>query len=249
MANRAGLQARAEAGWPSIETLDRTDWVARMAAALAQGQVEAVRLTSAYLGAFLTLETGKRVAPPVIDPSAYAGLSRDGRPLSESLQSPLIGVLAALKDGKTPEEAIKYGRDRATRMVGVDYDNAHRTALMHVINEDDRFDGWSRSLAGTCGACASVASGVNHALYFEVHPGCQCVASPVVKGVVSTVAVLTGVEIFNQKTPAEQDEMLGPEAASLVREGTITLDDLRGESELESEPNFITQRPISALIH
>jgi hypothetical protein len=131
--------------------------------------------------------------------------------------------------------------------VGVDFDHAHRTSLLDAIASDDRFDGWNRSLAGTCGACASVASGVSHALHFQVHPGCQCVASPVVKGVPNTFPVPTGVEIFNEKSQQEQDEMLGPEAANAVRSGLVTLDQLKGESDLEEAPNFITQKPITAI--
>lgn len=57
----------------------------------------------------------------------------------------------------------------------------------------------------------------------------------------------TGSEIFAAKTRKEQDEMLGPAAAALVRAGIITLDDLYGKSNLDSEPDFITQKPLSAV--
>lgn len=63
----------------------------------------------------------------------------------------------------------------------MDFDHAHRTSLLEAIASDDRFDGWQRALAGTCGACASVASGVSHELHFQVHPSCQCVSEPVAK--------------------------------------------------------------------
>lgn len=57
----------------------------------------------------------------------------------------------------------------------------------------------------------------------------------------------TGEQVFNEKTKEEQDEMLGPDSAALVRAGILTLDDLKGESELAEEPNFITQKPLSAV--
>lgn len=218
-----------------------------MAAAVAQAQIEAVRITSGYLGAVLTLETGVRTDPPPIDPKRYAGLTRDGRNLSEAFQSPLIGVLGKLKDGEDYQDALKFGLNRATRMVGVEYDHAHRQSMLDVIAEDDRFDGWSRSLAGTCGACASVASGISHGLEFEVHPGCQCVAIAVVAGVVAKIAVPTGQEIFEAKTTEQQDEMVGPEPAALIRKGDITLADLYERSPLEEGPDFITQKPLKAL--
>lgn len=247
VATRSALQARAERLWPTIETLDSTRWPELMAAALTQGQVEAVRLSAAYLGAFLTSELGRRTDPPAIDASPYAGKSFDGRHLYESLRSPIIGVLGGLKEGLSAPDSLSRGLQRATRMVGVDFDHAHHTALLSAIASDDRFDGWNRSLSGTCGACASVASGVSHELHFQVHPGCQCVASPVVSGVPNTFPVPTGAEIFADKSQDEQDEMLGPEAANAVRSGLITLDQLKGESDLEEAPNFITQRPLSAI--
>lgn len=58
----------------------------------------------------------------------------------------------------------------------------------------------------------------------------------------------TGEQIFNAKTLEEQDEMLGPKAANAVRSGLITLDQLKGESELSEGKNFITQRPLSDFI-
>lgn len=328
VATRARIQQRAQRTWPSIEALDSTDWVERMAASLAQAQATSIRLAAAYLTAFLASETGKRPRQVPIDSRPYAGRSRDGRPLDEALRSPIIGVLAGLKeaygtpshvvtvtpamaqewlaggthggldparvdelaakmrsrewdatlgkimltrdgfvfDGQHRLEAvirngepirmgvaeglpnpIKDGLVRATRMVGVDFDNAHHAALLQTIADDDRFDGWNRSLAGTCGACASVASGVSHALHFPVHPSCQCVASPVVKGVANTFPVPTGVEVFKEKTKEQQDEMLGPDAAALVRADILTLDDLRGESDLAEGPNFITQKPLTAV--
>jgi hypothetical protein len=246
---RKALQGRAERLWPTIQQLDDTAWSAQMAAAVAQSQTEAVRITSGYLGAVLTLETGKRTAPPPIDPSRYAGLTRDGRTLSEAFQSPLIGVLGKLKEGGDYLDALKFGLNRATRMVGVEYDWSHHQSMMDAIAEDDRFDGWQRSLAGTCGACASVASGTSYGLEFEVHPGCQCVAIAVVVGVVAKIAVPTGQEVFNAKTVEQQDEMLGPEPAALVRDGAITLSDLYERSPLEEGDDFITQKPLKRLIN
>lgn len=247
VAARAALEERVERSWPTIETLDANRWAERMAAALTQAQVEAIRLSSAYLGAYLTSELGRRTASPPIDSSPWVGRSRDGRPLAESLRSPIVGVLGYLKSGLSPSESLSRGLIRAERMVGVDFDHAHRAALLVTIAADERFDGWRRSLAGTCGACASAASGVSHDLYFPVHPGCRCTVSPVVGGIPDTFPVPTGAELFDAKSADEQDEMLGPEAANAVRSGLITLDQLRSESEMAEGENFITQRPLSAI--
>lgn len=176
---RKALQARAEAIWPTIQQFDDSQWPSRMAAAVEQAQTDAVRATSGYLGAVLTLETGVRTAPLPIDPKRYAGLTENGVKLSEAFRSPFIGVLWKLKDGEDYRAALKYGLVRAIRMVGVEYDWAHRQSMLDAIAEDDRFVGWTRAVAGTCGACAAAAGGsVSGALHFEVHPDCQCVSEP-----------------------------------------------------------------------
>ena len=132
-------------------------------------------------------------------------------------------------------------------MVGVDYDHAHRTALLSGIESDDRFSGWRRVTGGTCAACAAKAGTLETGLRFQVHAGCQCVSEPAVSGVVETIARPTGAAIFNAKSQPEQDEMLGPEAAELVRRGELTLQDLAGESEMETGDDFLTQKPLSAV--
>jgi hypothetical protein len=55
----------------------------------------------------------------------------------------------------------------------------------------------------------------------------------------------TGTEIFNAKSLAEQDAMLGPKAAEAVRAGDVGLDDLVQRSPLDSDaPDYITQKPL-----
>jgi hypothetical protein len=245
LATRQRLERLTAQRWPTIRD-DFQVWVDSMAPATAQAQREAVRATQGYLAAFLTSELGRRQRPPQIAADNYTGRARDGRPLSESLASPLIGVKAALKDGEDPSRALADGLVKAQRMVGVDFDNAHRTALLEAIDTDERFDGWQRALRGTCGACAAVAVGVGRGLSFEVHPGCQCVSEPVVAGVSNAFPRPTGLEIFAAKSEDEQNEMLGPEAASRVRSGEMALADLAGHSHLETQDDFLTQAPIGA---
>jgi hypothetical protein len=55
--------------------------------------------------------------------------------------------------------------------------------------------------------------------------------------------------LFAAKSEAEQDEMLGPEAAALVRGGQIQLSDLVEHEHLDSDQEaFITQKPVDRLI-
>jgi hypothetical protein len=181
---RSQLERRAELLWPTIEGLDDFTWTNKAAAATQNAQREAVALTGAYLSAFLSSEVGTRTRGPILDTRRYSGLSRDGRPLRDALRSPMIGVRFKLKEGATPEEALAYGLHRAKRMVSVDYDHAHRTALLDGLAADERFQGWQRAVTGTCGACAGdIAVEVSTnlpSIPLQVHPNCQCVTEPVV---------------------------------------------------------------------
>ena len=221
------------------------DQADRLAAVVEQAQKASLRLTSAYLAAFLASETGKPVRDITIDTRAYSGSTADGKPLAEGMRSPLIGYLTALKQGSPVEEARAIGIDRAKRQVGMNYDAGHRTALMETIAASDYFDGWTRAVRGTCGACAARAGGHSTGLLFPAHPSCACVAEPSVAGVSNRYPRPTGTEIFNAKSREEQDAMVGPEAAEQLRTGQIVLADLAGESQLDSEADdFITQKPL-----
>lgn len=227
--------------WPSIEQLDSTNWPEQTASALTRLQTEGVRLTAGYLAAFMRSESGRGTVP-AIDSRLYAGLSRDGRPLSEALRSPIIGVLAALKEGRPPSTALNLGFVRAKRMVSFEAIQASRDALTDAIEASDRLTGWQRNVAGTCAACMALSG--SQGPRFEVHPGCECVPMPTVKGVAQKIALPTGAALFAALTKEEQEAKIGPEAAQLVRDGEADLKDFVSHSETDSnQPRWITQRP------
>jgi hypothetical protein len=231
-------QDAARASWPSIENLDATDWPERTAALLTRTQAQGVRLTAGYLAAYLRSETGSATVPG-IDSTRYAGVSRDGRKLADALLSPLIGVRVALKEGKTPSEALRLGLVRAERMVGFEAMQAARDALRDEIERNEQLVGSERNVSGTCAACMAL-SGTD---VDEVHPGCQCINQPKVAGVVQRVALPTGAALFSALSKAEQDSTLGAEAAELVREGA-DLKDFVSHSKTDSDqPDWITQKP------
>lgn len=225
--------------WPVIEELDTTNWAERMAPVVTRAQIRGVRLTGAFLGAFLRSETrkGRTVA---LDTRRYAGITRGGRPLREALESPLIGVKAALKQGRPPGVALQLGLARATRLVGFEAIQAPREALLDAIEADERFEGFQRSVAGTCAACMAFSGEPN----FEVHPSCQCVPMPVVRGVIQRYALPTGAALFAAMSEEDQERAIGPEAARLVRDGEADLKDFVAHSRQEEQPDFITQKPV-----
>lgn len=235
------VERSAREAWPRIQDLDTTPWPDFMAAEVSRAQVEGIRLTAGYLGAFLRSETGKGTVP-VIDSRRYAGQSRDGRPLSEALVSPLIGVRAKLKEGIPASAALAHGLQRALRMVGFEAMQTPRDALLDTISESDQFRGFERDVAGTCAACEALSG--TGGPRFEVHPNCECEPSPLITALVNTSPLPTGAALFAAKTKAEQDASIGPEAAELVRGGHAELTDFVSHSPQAEQPDFITQKPV-----
>jgi hypothetical protein len=249
----AGIVRRQEAFarrfWPadiSVFDQEAEAWRESVAQNLATGQREAVRASAGYLSAFISSELGQRTTARTFDSRIYAGKSRDGRSLTESLRSPVIGTLAALKAGLGPEEALKAGLNRAVRMVEVDLMHAARSSLNDAMESDERVEGWQRAVRGTCGACmGDIAVEVSvqlPSIPLHVHPNCQCVTQPVVVGALDRFPLLTGEQRFERMSRQEQDEALGP-AAEKIRAGEVSLASLVAESEMATGENFITQRP------
>jgi hypothetical protein len=209
-----------------------------MAQVVSRAQLEGVRLTAGFLAAYLRSESGKGTVP-VIDSARYVGLSRDGRALSEALRSPIIGVLAALKEGKAPQEALNLGLVRARRSAGFEAIQTPRDALLDAIEENPRIEGFQRQVAGTCGACMALSGTDN----MDTHPGCVCFPVPKVVGVREAIAIPTGIDLFRSLTTQQQDQALGAEAAELVR-GGAPLQDFVSHSKQSERDDLLTQAPV-----
>jgi hypothetical protein len=169
---RVSTQARS--AWPTIETFDDTAWPERVGAIVTRAQTESVRATAGYMSALL--RSNRKPGRVALDTSRYAGVSRDGRPITEALQTALVGVRAALKDGREPQVALSIGLSRGLRMAKFETMQAGRDALLDATDEDERFVGWQRAVAGTCAACMDLSG--TSGPQFEVHPDCQCVPEP-----------------------------------------------------------------------
>lgn len=241
--NAARAQALAAEFWPQIGQLDESNWPAQAAEILARAQRNAVRLSAGYLTAYVGSELGKRQRLVAIPVEPFVGVSRDGRPLTEALRSPIIGVLGALKAGKSSSEALNLGLVRAKRMVGFEAVQTGRDALLDAIGEDARTDGHARSVSGTCAACMALSG--TSGPKFEVHPGCECIPVPTVSGVTDRFPLPSGASLFAALTKPEQEKAIGPEAAALVRDGDADLKDFVSHSHTDTDqPNWITQRPV-----
>lgn len=59
------------------------------------------------------------------------------------------------------------------------------------------------------------------------------------------VELPTGQELFDQMTPAEQDEQFGKRKADALRSGRISLQDLVGHSAMATEDDYLTEKPLN----
>lgn len=236
----ARVEAQAREHWPLIGDLDETKWPERMAIVVERAQVQGIRLTGGYLAAVARAETGRRGDALALDTTAYAGTSRDGRPLGAAFASPIVAVLSALKVGRSPADALEFGLVKGVRYTSFEAVQTARDALTDAIEADDRFTEPQRSVAGTCAACMAL-SGTDNT---ETHPGCQCVFVPKVRGAREVFAIPTGVELFKALTAEQQDKAIGAEAAQLVRDDEADLKDFVSHSKQSEQDDFITQKPV-----
>jgi hypothetical protein len=235
----------------SVENLDRSHagWLASVVPALDQAQRAGSLLTAAYLAAFIASELG-HATPDVrqVDPGRALGAA-DGQPLEVPLSKTLIGVKAALKDGKSPTEALAEQQHRAQRLAVSATMVAPRRVLAEEIASDSRIVGWRRVTRGGCGACLALAAkGFTDTEPLKVHDHCHCTAEPVIRDVEQTARRATGPELFVAMSAAQQDQALGPAAAQAVREGRVSWPDLVATSPMKVGPDQITQAPVGAAI-
>lgn len=205
------------------------------------------RLSVAYINAFLRSETGRSARLKLAE--SVAGTSRDGRPLREAWESPPIKAKVAMSEGKSVEQAMAEAQTAALRHADLDTYYGARSASTALMVAATAITGYMRVAGGNaCGACLGAADGTvfDTDEVFEFHPHCDCVAEPVVIGVPDNVQRPTGQEIFNKLPRAEQDRRLGKSAAEAARNG-VPLSAFVGHADIENEPDWLLQKPLSAL--
>lgn len=246
-----GLVTRAaKLQWAHV-TLDKLDedharWADTITAVTTQAQLAAGRLAAAYLAGYVSSETARRKPPPRV-PRDRVGVTPDGRAVREALNSPLIGVKVALSDGKAPTDALRSGLERGIRLAGGATAWASHGALSDLMADDHQIVGWRRVTSGGCGACIAAATGAIHAddELIESHSNCECTMEPVVRDAPERFPRTTGPELFEALSAGEQDARVGPAAGELLRAGEITYSDLIARSPMATEPDQITQAPVS----
>ncbi|HYI80015.1 MAG TPA: hypothetical protein VEW67_04070 [Thermoleophilaceae bacterium] len=253
--HQATVEAQARLAWgriprqePDLDA-EHDRWLRFTLPALLSAQSAAAVSSAGYTSAFVASELVRAPSTVPIDAPDYVGIARDGRPIRDALNSPLIGVKAALKQGQPLSRALDMGLTRALRMLWLAVDAAARESLRDAQLADDRIVGYRRAIAGTCGACLAAASRTfGKGVRFKIHPGCQCIAEPRVDGVDDTHPRATGTELFASMSRAEQDKAVGADVAALIRGGDLEITDLAATSPQHLGDDFITQAPLASLV-
>jgi hypothetical protein len=241
--------------WAALDPgdLDRSHaaWVQKVAITTTELQRAGARLSHAYLTAYLRSETRRPLAAVPVDLSAHVGEARSGRPLAEALVPTLFTVKQAIGDGKDTSAALTEGLNRAVRTVGEESIAPARESLAEGIRQEGGIVGWRRVTGGGCGACLAAATGAVQAddEVLEVHPFCQCSKEPVVKDAPDHVTRPTGGEIFKGLSAQEQDQLLGPDKAELIRSGAVPLQALIQRDPMVEVADGITEAPLEALLN
>lgn len=222
----------------------------RTAAALRQMQITGARLSHGYLASYIAVSLGQH--PTVSGASANdprVGTSRAGKPLADALTAPLITVKTAIGSGHDFPEALAMGVHQAARNASEDIAFVARGALFDGIRDRQEIVGWRRVTNGGCGACLALADGTILAddSDIEVHDNCQCSAEPVVRDVPDDIQRPTGRDMFEALTVEQQDHLLGPDKAKLIRDGDAPFHALVARSPMDAIPDQITEAPLEAL--
>jgi hypothetical protein len=184
---RLRKQGQREAGrlWGQVKAddLDGTFPLGQLELTVTTLQREAARLSSAYLSTFIASELGEPESPPAV---SVWDKTFGGNPLREGLRSAVIKAKQRIDEGMDSLEATKASRATLISDVGLFIDTAARESLRQGMEMDERIEGYQRAVKGTCGACAgdvAVETSVElPSIPLKIHPNCQCVTEPVVRG-------------------------------------------------------------------
>jgi hypothetical protein len=214
---------------------------------VALGQGATAQLSRGYLRAAASQELRRSVdLPPAVE--ANAGTTADGRTLSQAFGKVAGQVFLALRGGRPLSVALGFGRSTAVRFAQTETLDAARIELVHQAEAMPQIRGWRWRSRGTCEACLALDDGdVHGGLTFPAHPGCECVPE-VVFSVPETVTRDTGHDRFNAMVPEEQDRLLGPVIANLIRAGAIAWADLVLKETFHDWRAVATTRPVEELL-
>lgn len=184
---------------------------------MAAAQYAAAALATPYV-----TEIAREPRAGTVNPSAFAGVASDGRPLSSLLFQPALVVMAALATGAAPALALAGGLALLDMIVRTQIADAARLATGVAIAAQPAIAGHERVVRlPACPRCIVLAG----RLYrwsegFRRHPRCDCTMQPVTSEQWRRRNLDNHPRaLFDRMSRAEQDKRFGQAGAKAIRDG------------------------------
>lgn len=148
------------------------------------GQRQVASLTDAYLSSLYGHMTGEPSPPSGDGLAAVAAYDvlREGKTPEDVYERPFIEVWAALKNGKSLDEAVQLGEQRLQNLAATDMQLAKTHASRAVLSGQERIVGYRRVLEGSysCGLCILASTQRYHKEeLMPLHNFCDCGTAPI----------------------------------------------------------------------
>lgn len=233
------LVARRTAGAAVVVWRPGGLWINAAGLAIRGGQTLAAGVARAHLAALAAHEAAGELPPGLLAGDAVGKLSAGA-----IVERALVVTAGRIRAAATPELAARAARFGISRIAHTAALDAGRAEL-HAGILAGPFAGWRWFSRGTCAACLIADNGAirSDAAAMHVHPGCVCVAEPIVKP--APLDRPTGPERLEAMDTNSVERVLGVGAAAAWLAGEISLVDLVGTELLHGE-RVIVQEPLEA---
>lgn len=225
-----GLQrtavVRARRAWAEVDhrylSASWAEMLPLLAVSIGDVQLDAAMAGSSYSASTLAIRGQYEPPRSFVDPTAFIGVTDDGRDLEGPLYSPVIGTKQALAGGATMSTALAIGRSRLDRLV--------LSTVADTARQASSIDITSRPAVGhirminppSCDRCVILAGRFYRwNAGFLRHPNCSCVHTPAkaADAMKDEGLIADPYEYFNSLAPEEQASIFGKSEARSIRDG------------------------------
>ncbi len=200
-----------EAGWSAVAP--------RVERVVADAQVAAAGLSSAYVGAALR-EQGIDAGGARIVPEAFGGVTREGRAVAPELYAAVTTTKTLIGRGVGVGQAFRAGAAFMSVMASTLVRDAGRSADRTLSAGKGVLRSVRVVSPGACSRCAILAGVTGYKTDFKRHPGCRCTSMPIRDGEGAPEGFFNNTdEYFESLSRAEQDRVFTKAGAEAIRQG------------------------------
>jgi len=213
--------------WRLIDASDLTgSWNSgigrRMVQAVTAGQLASASLADDYVDEVADAEGADPERAGSVRPSAFAGLTADGRALDSLMYLSVITTKQGIGGGLSTQDAMMRGLRQALTLSGSEVTQAGRGAVGASMAGKRTIQGYVRVVnPPACSRCIILAGkeyGWNKG--FQRHPRCDCVHLPTTLVARNqSRGYIDPNDYFNHLSRAEQDRIFTAAGARAIREG------------------------------